>query len=413
MRILYIDLTAGLGGSILSLEQLLSAMDRRAFEPVVLLSSHNPAIDRFRSMQVLVMTIPTVTADTARSNGLVSYVKVSQTGRYLRNGGISGHLWVWARSIRNALTRTLPLTWRLRRAIRAARPALVHVNDALFISHPAIAAAWLAGVPSVCHVRSLGPFRFWDRIWAKTVRRFIFISRWVADDQGRRGIPAAKGRLIYNGIDLTAYATQTDRNTARAALDLPLDRPIIAVVGRLVPWKGQDLFLEALRLVLEVVPDALGLIVGEVESFSREFGDELRALRDRLGLRDAVRFLGHSDDIPTVLAAIDSLAHTSVSPEPFGRVIVEAMAAGRPVITPGEGGGTEIVVDSVTGRWFQPRDAHALAQAIIDLLTHPEAARAMGLAGRARAFQCFSSERLAAEVSALYRDLDVQWPGAA
>ena len=118
--------------------------------------------------------------------------------------------------------------------------------------------------------------------------------------------------------------------------------------------------------------------------------------------------MGHSNDIPTVLAAIDGLAHTSVTPEPFGRVIVEAMAAGRPVITPAEGGGTEIVVDGETGRWFQPRDAHSLAQAIIDLLTRPETARAMGFAGRTRAFQCFSSERLAAEVSVLYSDLGAE-----
>ena len=412
MRILYIDLTAGIGGSIVSLEQLLGAIDRRAFEPIVLLSSHNPAIDRFRAMQVSVMTIPTITADTARSSSVVTFVKGSQTGQRLRKAGLYGRLWGWARSVRNVLTRTLPLTWRLRRAIRAAQPALVHVNDAVFVSRPALAAAWLAAKPSVCHVRSLGPFQCWDRLWARTVQRFIFISRWVADDQCRQGIPAAKGRLIYNGIDLTAYATPADKRAARVALDLPLDRPIIAVVGRLVPWKGQDLFLEAMRLVVDVVPDALGLIVGEVESFSREFGNELQALRDRLELRDAVRFVGHSDDIPTVLAAIDGLAHTSVSPEPFGRVIAEAMAAGRPVITPAEGGGTEIVIDGVTGRWFQPRDAHALAQAIIDLLTHPEAARAMGLAGRTRAFQCFSSERLAAEVSALYRDLGAERPGA-
>lgn len=412
MRILYIDLTAGIGGSIVSLEQLLGAMDRRAFEPVVLLSSHNPAVERFRAMQVSVMTIPTVTADTARSSGVANLLKASAAGQRVRNGGLFGRLWARARSVRNVLTRTLPLMWRLGRAIRAVQPALVHVNDAIFVSRPAIAAAWLADKPSICHVRSLGPLRFWDHLWARTVSCFVFISQWVADDQRRQGIPATKGRLIYNGIDLTAYATPANRRAARESLDLPLERPIIAVIGRLVPWKGQALFLEAMRLVVDVVPDALGLIVGEVESFSREFGDELRALQDRLGLHDAVHFLGHSDDIPTVLAAIDLLAHTSVSPEPFGRVIVEAMAAGRPVITPAEGGGIEIVVDGVTGRWFEPRDAHSLAQAIIDLVTHPEAAHAMGRTGRERAFQCFGDERLAAEVSALYRDLVVERPVA-
>jgi len=190
-----------------------------------------------------------------------------------------------------------------------------------------------------------------------------------------------------------------------SAPDASLDRPTVAVVGRLVPWKGQDLFLRAMRKVVDFVPHAQGLIVGEPESFSLDYGDQLRKLRSELGLDAAIRFVDHITDMALVYAAIDLLAHTSVTPEPFGRVVIEAMACGLPVVTPAEGGGREIVVDGVTGRHVEPRDADALAAAILDLLGDPGKARAIGAAGRERVRQLFSLDRLVAEMTALYREI--------
>lgn len=410
MRILYVDLTPGIGGSLISLEQLLQGLDRRAYEPRVLLPAHSPMAARLQAQDIPVMTVPTFVVETARSSNLVGLVKGTAMGQRLRDGGRLGRLWAWARGMRNTLTRTLPLTWRLYRAIRAARPALVHVNDAVFASRPAIAAAWLARTPVVCHVRSLGPFQTWDRLWAKTVRRFIFISQWVADDQVRQGIAAARGQRIYNGIDLARYADGIGREAARRQFNLPADRPIVAVIGRLVPWKGQDLFVQALQQVRAAVPDVLGLIVGETEGYSQEFG---RALQDQvaaLGLGETVRFFGHTDDIPTLLAAIDVLAHTSVTPEPFGRVLAEAMATDRPVITPAEGGGTEIVLHGETGLWFRPRDPRSLAEAIIALLTDRPRGQVLAAAGRRRAAELFGRDRLVAEISAFYQGLSDRTP---
>jgi len=409
MKILYVDLSPGLGGSLVGLEQLLRGLDRAACEPVVLLAARNPASDHLRTLGVPVMTVPAFTVDTARSTALVRRVKGTAFGQRLSGAPAGGRgsslLWVWLRAGRNVATRTLPLTWRLYRAIRAVRPDVVHINDAVFLNRPAIAAAWLAGAPVICHVRSLRPFEFWDRVWARTVRRFVFISRWVADDQVAQGIPAAKGRLIHNGVDLARYARLPDRQSARGALGLPVDRPIVAVLGRLVAWKGQDLFLHAMRRVVDAVPNALGLIVGETEVYSRDFGPRLQALAAELALGEAVRFTGYQADVPTVLAAIDVLAHTSVAPEPFGRTMVEAMAAGRPVVAPAEGGCLDIVVDGVTGLLYKPRDPEALAQAIVRLLRDPQMAETMGAAGRTRATGLFTQERYVSAVAGLYGEL--------
>jgi glycosyltransferase involved in cell wall biosynthesis len=147
------------------------------------------------------------------------------------------------------------------------------------------------------------------------------------------------------------------------------------------------------------------LVVGEPEVYSLEYGPALRHLAADLGLGEAVRFTGYLQDTPTLLAAIDVLAHTSISPEPFGLVMLEAMAAGRPVVTPAEGGGPEIVVHGHTGLLYEPRNPAALAAAIIQLLSDPARAAAMGEAGRRRVTEAFSPDRFAAEVASFYREL--------
>jgi glycosyltransferase involved in cell wall biosynthesis len=411
MKILYVDLSPGWGGSLVSLERLLSRLDRAEFEPTVLLATRNPGRDRFTARGIPVLTVPTFAVETARSTALIGLVKKTAAGQKLRTGGRMGRLWAWARGVRDTATRTLPLTWRLYRAIRAARPDLVHINDAIFLNRPALAAAWLARTPTLCHVRSLGRLGPWDRLWARTLRGLVFISRWVADDVAGQGVvPDPQGlrrpcgsRVVYDGLDLAAYADTPDRGAARRALGLPADAPIVAVLGRLVPWKGQDLFLRSLRLVADVMPGVVGLIAGEPESYSLDFGPALRRLAAELGLADTVRFTGFVRDPQTLLAAADLLAHTSVSPEPFGLVMLEAMAVGRPVVTPAEGGGPEIVADGVTGYLYRPRDPAALAEAILKVLRDPQAGRRMAAAGRVRVAARFTLEQFAADMADFYR----------
>ncbi len=428
MKILYVDLSPGIGGSLLSLERLLSRLDRAEFEPVMALAAQNPAAPRFHDLGVPVQTVPTfvVTASGAapgvrqgmdsRSGSVRAWPKPevvpgrtrADVRQRLRGGWLTRPTWSLLRSTRNVLTRTIPLTWRMYRIIRAIQPDLVHINDAIFVNRPVLAAAWLGGTPAVCHVRSLGTLGKLDRLWARTVRRFIFISQWVARDLAAQGIPEDRGRLIYDGLDMSSYTGLPDRAVACAVLGVSPDRPTVAVVGRLVPWKGQDLFLRAMRIVADAMPEAQGLIVGEVESYARDFGYRLRELSRELGLDAAVHFVGHITDVPQVYAAIDVLAHTSVTPEPFGLVMIEAMAAGLPVVTPAEGGGQEIVADGETGRHFEPRIPYALAMAILDLLRDPARARTMGSAGRERVRQAFTLDHFVAAMTAFYHELPLK-----
>ncbi len=404
MKILYVDLSPSWGGSLASLDRLLPRLDPCAYQPLLLLADQNRAAASFRARSLPVYTVPTLRAEAARNTALVRQLKATTAGQKLRTGRLAP-LWRTARGVRSTLLRTWPLTVRLWRVMMALHPDLVHINDALFVNRPAVAAAWLARLPAICHVRSLGQLSGWDRLWARTLRGFVFISQWVAQDQAAQGIPLSRGRVIYDGVDLAAYADVPAKAEARAALGLPPERKIVLALGRLVPWKGQDLFLRGLRRVADAVPDVLGVVAGGPEPYSLDFEPALHALADELRLGDAVRFMGPVPDPALALAAADVLAHTSVSPEPFGLVMLEAMAVGRPVVTPAAGGGLEIVVHGETGFHYAPGDEEALAQALLTLLNDPSRAEQMGAAGRERVASRFTPEQFVGEVCRFYRDL--------
>lgn len=164
------------------------------------------------------------------------------------------------------------------------------------------------------------------------------------------------GRAIHPGIDVDAFAAPS-----RA----PGDPCVVGIVGRLQPWKGQHVFLRAAALV----PSARFVVVGDaIGGFSAGYPAQLRALVAELGIQDRVTFAGHRDDVAAVLATLDVFVHASLD-EPFGIVILEALAAGVPVIAADGGGVPEIIQDGVNGFLVEHGDAETIAHAIEALLS--------------------------------------------
>jgi glycosyltransferase involved in cell wall biosynthesis len=168
--------------------------------------------------------------------------------------------------------------------------------------------------------------------------------------------------------------------------------PVVGLFGRITPWKGQHIFLKALA----ELPDVRGLIVGEAlfTGEDRRYSQELRELAAQLRIADRIHFTGFSPDIVPLLLSVDFVAHCSTSPEPFGRVIVEAMLAGRPVIATRAGGAMEIVADNQTGLLVKPGDSHALAAAIQRLIEDRGFAAEMGRAAKRDAEERFNLDRI-------------------
>lgn len=412
-RILFVDLAPSPGGSVLSLHQLVSHLDRQRFEPVVVLSSvlTFEGFDRLGAGPVIRVRTPWWEQPRG---GLVDRVRGGQVGEHVRHSRQPAlrALWHGLGDVRRLWRDLLPTTRVFTRLLRQLRPDLVHLNDALPLVRPALAACRLTGTPALTHVRSFLLPTAGDRRWlAPALRGLIFNSQAVAAAQLAALPSSLPYEIIPNAVDLTEFDGPVDVTAVRSELGVPPAAPLIGMFGRIAPWKGQHVFVEALDLLIAQHPTVHGVIVGAAEGESgAAYARTVQARVQALGLAERVHLVGFRHDVPRLLAAVDCVAHCSVEPEPFGRVIIEGMAAGRPVVATAAGGAAEIVTDGVDGLLTPPGDAAALAHALSRLLVNPDEARRLGQAGRATVAQRYEVTAHVAAVQAFYARLAAASP---
>ncbi|WP_206997188.1 glycosyltransferase family 4 protein [Trinickia mobilis] len=181
-----------------------------------------------------------------------------------------------------------------------------------------------------------------------------------------------KGRVdvVFNGISEAPFAALERVSNAelRARFSLPLDAFLVGAYSRLASWKGQHVLLEAVA----ANPDMHAVLVGAALFGEDAYETQLRAYVQEHGIANRVHFLGFQRDVAACMKAVDVVAHTSITPEPFGRVIVEGMLAKRPVVASRAGGVVEIVDDGVNGMLCEPGDAQALAKTLAELQTNAQ-----------------------------------------
>ena len=302
-------------------------------------------------------------------------------------------------------------------ALRVARDArrfdLLYANSQKALVIAAVAGR-LARRPVVWHLRDMltqEHFSRFNRRVAVTlangfVARVIVNSQATADAFVQSGGNASLTRVVYNGFDPAPFDAVREEDIAALKAELGVqDARIVSVFSRLAPWKGQHVLLEALSHLPE---DVHALIVGEAIFGEREYAAALREQVRALGLGARVHFLGFRGDIPTLMRASDVVVHASTSPEPFGRVVVEGMLAGKPVVATRAGGVLEIVEDAQSGLLVEPGDADDLARALNYLLAHPAEATRVAEAGRRRALGTFSLNALLDGVASQLSELQTK-----
>jgi glycosyltransferase involved in cell wall biosynthesis len=281
----------------------------------------------------------------------------------------------------------------IRGAAGRAGAAVVHANS-IRSGISAALARTLGGPPVVTSVHDClppGPVtRGVTRAIDAGSAALVANSRHTAGCLGPRA--GADAVVAYNPIDLDAFAhAGADRDRVRAELGAGPEDELLGVVAQITPWKGQETAVRALAELRRARPAARLALVGSTKFVSaatrydnEAYLRELRATIAALGLDGAVHFAGEREDVPAVLAALDLVLVPSWE-EPFGRVVVEAMAAGTPVLATAVGGPAEIVEDGVSGRLLPPRDPSAWARAAAGLLGDPSARDALAERGRERA----------------------------
>jgi glycosyltransferase involved in cell wall biosynthesis len=344
MKILFLDQSGQLGGAELSLADLAVAYGA---DCSVALFQDGP----FRRM-LEGRRVPTVLL-----------------GRSVPSVQKDGSVWQWLLSSRvllNLVLRTVELS-RSHDLLYANTPKALVVGS---IAH------LLTNKPLVYHLRDiLSPEHFSDAnlnllitLSNACVTRVIANSEATAAAFMQAGGQADKVQVVYNGFDPAQYQGKAQyRQSLRQALGWS-DRTIVGCFSRLSPWKGQSVFLEALARSSESV---CGLIVGDALFGEQDYARSLRDQVVALGLLDRVKFLGFRSDVAELMTACDLMAHTSIAPEPFGRVIVEAMLCQCPVVATAAGGAVELIENGETGWLVPPGEVEALVTVIQDLVADP------------------------------------------
>jgi len=299
-----------------------------------------------------------------------------------------------------SLWKCLRATRSLRRIVRRVNPDIIHANNIHAMAIASLSRG-LCGSRLIWHVRDVPKPGFVTRWCAKRADRLIAVSNAVKGRLMELNVNEQKIDMVYNGVDMPTVnmpSIESDDGPNRG------DSFTFACVGQIVRWKNQEDFLKAAEIVHRQFPEAKFLLVGS-DVFKRRDSYQAR-LRDMIESRriSYVQCIGWQKDMEPIWRRTDCLVHTA-NMEPFGRVVIEAMAHGRPVVAYACGGPAEIVDDGRFGLLVPFGDVDALAAAMLRIAREGGLAEAMGQAASQRVRECFGADKTAEGVMTVYQKL--------
>ncbi len=352
-KVVYLDHVAQLSGGEIALLRLLPHLDR--VDGHVILAEDGPLVEALHLAGISTEVLPFA----ERARGL-------RKGEVRGGGGVS-------LPVAGA---TAGYVLRLAVRLRQLAPDLVHANSLKAGVYGSLAAR-LAGIPMIWHVRDritddylpARAVRLIRQMTGRLATAVVANSRTTLETLGAGSHPV----MIYSVVPEVLTEVPMRERTSGGPLTF-------GVVGRLAPWKGQDFFLRAFARAFPYGKER-AVIVGAALFGEDDYAEALPVLAENLGIRGRVDLRGHRSDIWDELSRFDALVHSSLTPEPFGQVVLEGMAAGVPVIAADAGGPSEILEHDVTGILYKQADEHELA-ASMRLMTDPAVRERLSLAAR-------------------------------
>jgi glycosyltransferase involved in cell wall biosynthesis len=383
----FLNHAAETGGAEFALARLVQSLDRSEWHPVVVFSEEGPAVDMLRADSVETYVIPLGAGLGKVRRERMESVECLSGGKCLA---------------------AVNYVFKLACFFRQRGVDLVHTNSMKAHVLGGVAAR-LLGIPLVWHLRdSLHPLCLPPmalrlmRFFAKNLPdALVTVSRSVAND-ALNGDDSKRAHVVYDGVSAECFSEVPAFGVARNGTSRVW---CVGIVGRLCEWKGQHLFLEAAADLVEKGLNIRFEVLGGPLFGQEQYAERLRLFAGASGLDRHVCFHGFVSDVSSRIREWDLLVHASTAPDPCPNVVIEAMAAGVPVVGVDSGGVPELLEDGACGFLFPTSDARALSQCIESALKDELKRSEIARAARIRAERCFRSERVAAEVAAVWRPL--------
>ena len=397
-KILYVENGIGYGGAIICLRHLVRHLDRNRFEPLVVTGRTSPDYQAIAN-EARWQYIPDRHFDNVSLRRRLA--KQAWLNKVPSLHFISKQLLARGDDLFNFLPFFLRLLW----LAKCFRVDLIHANNEPFCNRAALLVAKVLQIPCICHIRGGDHEGSQLMQWTYSLPdHFISVSHWVAKSlQENLHIAANKISVVYDGIALEKLNIYADGIQFRDAYHVANDDFAVGLVGLLIPWKGQVLFLEAAKLLRSKNPCLKMLIIGGTPDDCIAYEALLRQRVKDEQLTEMIIFTGHISSMETVYNGLDVVLSASTQPEPLGTVVIEAMAMGRPIIAPNHGGAAEMIRHDETGLLFDPGDMQSLANAIEKLCCSKSLRVKLGENARSAALKSFAVEDHVRHIQSIYQ----------
>jgi len=384
INVLYINGTSELGGSEVCLLDIIRRLDKKKLQPFVVLPYYG-----FLGKELGKLENPPQVIIIKNMSVLKGTYSPFVVGRNLIN--------------------FIPTVSAIRRLIRDKGIGVVHINSSVILA--AGVAAKIERIPIVWHIREIIVSH---RLVRTLLNLIIFcladviltISDAVKDTFLKQHSNSSKIRTLYDGIDLDIFSDKGPKGKFRQEFNINDKAFLAGMFSRMVPWKGHKYFIKAAKELNDLYPETRFVIVGDIVLKKHlAYKMELIELVKGYGMEEEILFIGNQEDVALIMNDLDCVVLPSISPEPSGRVILEAMAMSKSVIATKRGGPAELIRNEIEGILVAPKDYLSIVKAMMTLKDNPDKSIAIGIKARQAVEERFSLDKQIREIEKIYGSL--------
>jgi len=395
INILYIDNTFTFGGAINSLLNLFKALNKEKYCPILITGQPDGFLaSRFKEFIYYRVHYKLPWIHNKLHKKIIS-LRIFQNKILLKVAN-SVRFFYWLICI------TLPESFRYYKIGKRHNVKIVHLNNMLGGQLAGIIASKFLNVPCVAHLRDFEEIILIKKLYAGMIDHHIAISSAIKKNLLDLEVPEHKISTVWDTVDLKEFNCNASYENLLEEFDINKGEKIFGIFGRIIEWKGIREFILSADYVFKEVPDAKAFIVGDSSDGDKDYYHSVITLARSLGIDDKIVFTGFREDMPELMNMMEVVVHASIKPEPFGMVLIEGMALGKPVVATKAGGPLDVIIDGESGFLVGIGDYVEMGKKVNMLLKNPALSKEMGNNARERVVKYFCNEKHAKEIEDIY-----------